>query len=288
MERFTHAGIEVRYRRAGAGPAMIFLHNGGTSSTIWRHQFEDLQDGYDVLALDLPGFGCSPRPQDGIVLSDYVDVVAALIDELGLAPVVLVGNCMGSAIAAGVAAEHPDAVAALVLVNPLTEATFAAGGLGRLHTMYGWAPAPTRFARRIARRVVPPEIAAVTTVRFQIGPKGVARGVHHDAELVAANRRADQLPALVDVLDDMRAYRALDEELDLSATPLCTIWGAENRVLSPRAGRRLGEHLAPQRAEELPGCGHLPMLEDPAAVTSIIAEFASIHVPPRRPAETTP
>ena len=278
MDRFEHDGVEIAYEARGDGPAILFLHNGGASSTIWRHQVADLSDSYRTVAVDLPGFGSSPRPATGIDLPGHVDLVAALVDRLDLAPVVLVGNCMGSNIAAGLAAQRPDDVVGLVLVNPLTEATFSAGWLGPLHKMARRLPGATRNLRRVARRIVPPRLGAQLALRFQFGRKGVAQGLHRDADLVAGYRRRDQLPALVDVLDDMGSYGALDDVRRDGGPPLCTIWGAQNRVLSPRVGQALGERLAPERAEVLDGCGHFPMLEDPAAVTAVVESFAQAHV----------
>jgi pimeloyl-ACP methyl ester carboxylesterase len=140
-------------------------------------------------------------------------------------------------------------------------------------------PGPTRALRRLSRRIVPPRLAARAAVRFQVGPEGRAHGVHRDPELLANNRRRDQMPALVDVLDDMAAYGGLDAGRPEAGPPLCTIWGARNRVLSPKAGRALTERLQPERAVELDGCGHFPMLEHPDAVTAVIAEFAAAHLP---------
>jgi len=280
MDRFTHAGVEIAYEQRGTGRALLFLHNGGASSTIWRHQVAALSDSYRTVAVDLPGFGSSPRPAAAVDLEGQIELLEALIDDLGLAPLLIVGNCMGSNMAAGIAARRPDDVVGLVLVNPLTEATFSAGWLGPLHTMARRAPGPTRVLRRLSRRLVPPRLAARATVRFQVGRSGRARGVDRDPELIRLVRRADQLPALVDALDDMGAYGGLDAGRGDGDTPLCTIWGAQNRVLSPKAGQRLDDRLAPERAERLDGCGHFPMLEEPETVTRIIEEFATAHVPP--------
>lgn len=278
MDRFEHQGVEIAYDQRGTGPALLFLHNGGASSTIWRHQTAALSSSYRTVAVDLPGFGCSPRPAGGIDLPGQVTLIEALVDDLGLAPVLLVGNCMGSNIAAGVAARRPDDVVGLVLVNPLTEATFAAGWLGPLHAMARRAPGPTRLTRRVSRRLVPPRRAAQAALRFQVGPKGRALGLHRDPTLVAGNQRTDQMPALVDVLDDMGSYGGLDAGLPEGGPPLCTIWGAQNRVLSPRAGAALDDELVPERAEVVDGCGHYPMLEDPEVVTGVIAAFAATHL----------
>lgn len=280
MDTYRHDGVEMAYERAGDGPGVLFLHNGGTSHAIWRNQTAALSDRYCTVATDLPGFGESPRPKDGIDLTGYVALVEAFVRDTMPVPVVIVGNCMGSNIATAVAAKAPDAVAGLVLVNPLTEATFSAGGLGLLHRMKRWAPWPTSVVRGVARKVVPPRVVAEMTLRMQLGPDGVAQGLHHDPDLIACNRRRDQLPALVDVLDDMNAYAALDHktaaDLDL---PVCAIYGERNRILSTEVGRGLGRRLGTELDETLGGCGHLPMLEQPDAVTREIEAFLAEHLP---------
>jgi pimeloyl-ACP methyl ester carboxylesterase len=279
VETFDHQGITIAYRREGAGPALLFLHNGGMSSTIWRHQVEALSDRFTTVAVDLPGFGASPRPVPPLDLDGLVDVVAALVDAEGLAPAVVVGNCMGSNIAVKLATERPDQVRALVLVNPLTEATFSSGWLGPLHKMQRLAPRTTRTVRAVSRRIVVPGAVARLVVRFQLGSRGAARGLQRDPQLVACNVRRDQLPALVDVLDDMSAYGAIDHLAERPGVPVCTVWGSENRVLSTRVGRELDRRLEPDRSEVLSGCGHLAMLEAPDEVTSIIRTFVDEQVP---------
>jgi pimeloyl-ACP methyl ester carboxylesterase len=272
MMQFEHDGVRIAYVRSGTGPGVVFLHNGGTSSVIWRNQFRALADAHTVVSVDLPGFGSSPRPPDGLDLGDHVVLISALIEALELAPVLLVGNCMGSNIGALITMTRPALVRGLVLVNPLTEATFDAGGLGLLHKVQRWAPGPSKLARRLSRSIVPPRVAARATVRFQLGTKGAASKLQHDPELLACNTRRDQLPALVDVLDDMDAYGALDEGRAVQV-PLCIVWGEQNRVLSPGAVRELSARLGPDREVVMEGCGHLPMLEDPERLRSIIEEF---------------
>ncbi len=79
------------------------------------------------------------------------------------------------------------------------------------------------------------------------------------------------MPALIDVLDDMGAYGELDR-LDGLDVPTTMIWGAANRVLSPKVGAALAERLGVDRSVVLDGCGHLAMLEEPDAVTALVVE----------------
>jgi pimeloyl-ACP methyl ester carboxylesterase len=283
MQTFTHRGLTVAYHDRGAGSAVVMLHNGGTSSTIWRYQGEALEGHHRVIAVDLPGFGASPRPTRPAELAAMVELIDALIEELDLAPALLVGNCMGSNIAVSLARRNPDVVSGILAVNPLTAASFSAGRLGLLHHMQRVAPRPTAALRSVARRFRAPHTAAALALRFQLGAKGVARHLHEDPELMACQLRADQLPALVDVLDDLNAYGALDnpnadgavdstdgEGRDL---PIWIVWGASNRVLSHRGGAHLAQRLRAERVEVIDGCGHLPMLEDPDALNSLLVEL---------------
>lgn len=273
MERIQLDDVSVAYERHGAGPSVLFIHNGGTSRRIWRDQCNSMSARYDTIAIDLPGFGDSPLPLEKLQFSRYVEIVEGLIESLDVIPLSIVGNCMGANIAAAVASKHPRWVSAVVLINPLTEATFSAGQLGPLHKLERWAPRTSAALRRISRAVVLPGVAAKVALRFQVGPKGAASGIARDPELIACNRRGEQLPALIDVLDDMDAYGQLDREGPDAGLPICTIWGAQNRVLSAKAGVRLNDVLGPDRSEVFEGCGHLVMLEDPQAVTQIIEEF---------------
>lgn len=274
MTTFSDGGLTVAYREAGSGPAILFLHNGGTSSTIWRHQLAALSGHRRVIAVDLPGFGDSPRPASPARLSQMVELIAAFIDAEGLAPVLLVGNCMGTNIAVSLARRDPQTVSGVLAINPLTEASFSGGRIGLLHSMDRFIPAPTRVARSLSRRVRTPRAAGSASLRFQLGDKGVELGLHHDPELLACQVRSEQLPALVDVLDDMSSYGELDKQGTPLEVPVWILWGDQNRVLSRQRARHLDRVLHAARVEVLDGCGHLPMLEDPDRVTDLISSLA--------------
>ena len=273
METFSSDGRTIAYCDSGSGPAVVMLHNGGTSSTIWRNQIEDLTGRHRVVAVDLPGFGASPRPDVPAQLGDLVDLVIDLVVAEDLAPALFVGNCMGTNIAATVARRRPELVSGILAVNPLTEASFGGGQIGLLHRMERVAATPTRALRSLSRRLCSPRPVGVATLRFQLGDKGTRLGLHHDPELLACQLRTDQLPALVDVLDDMAAYGELDRSGTAADIPVWIVWGEQNRVLSRRRAAHLPEVMNADRVELIAGCGHLPMLEDPTTVTTLIEDL---------------
>lgn len=274
MEEFDFRGLPIRYARAGAGDPVILLHNGGASHAIWRDVIPKLADGHEVFALDLLGFGASARPGSGYTLGNYIAMLGDFIDLHELKPVSLVGNCMGSAISLAFADVRPADVRALVLVNPLTDATFTGGALGPLLRLRKLAPRLSRLVYSALGPLRLPGFIGPVSVRLQLGKQGVSRGLQNTGELCDCYSSPGQLRSLLGVLDDLENYAVLDRmSPGDSFPPICTIWGLQNRILSPEAGRRLNAALRPQRQEWIPGCGHLVMLEQPGEVTRIIREF---------------
>ncbi|HEX4686995.1 MAG TPA: alpha/beta hydrolase [Nocardioides sp.] len=109
-----------RWGRAGGTP-LLFLHSLGPASSA---AFLGLaagpleEDGYDVAAPDLPGYGGSPPiPADAYAVPALAEMIASLADDLGWDRFVLVGHSWGGAIACHLAAAHPARIRALVLVD---------------------------------------------------------------------------------------------------------------------------------------------------------------------------
>lgn len=268
----------IAYARKGAGPPVLFLHNGGTSHHIWQPVMARMQHRFDVIAVDLLGYGASSKPGHSYTMDVYVEMVRTLLDTLELDQVHIVGNCMGSAIAAHVARAHPVRVRSLVLVNPLTEATFRQGWLAGVLAARRVSPRVIGGAYRKLSSLRLPGWTGTASLAFQLGRRGRSKGVHKDPELKALHTSDGQLRSLLEVLADIDAYAELDAlGFSKNMPPTLTLWGESNRVLSARAGKTLNTTLRPEQTRSIPDCGHLVMMEAPEETAALVQDFLDQH-----------
>lgn len=281
VETFSFRGLSIAFAHAGRGAPVVLLHNGGTSHAIWREVMPRLAERHEVFAIDLLGYGASSKPGSGYTMDLYVEILGAFVDERRLSPVALVGNCMGSAISLTFARRRPADVRALVLVNPLTEATLLAGGIGPTLWLKRRAPGVSGAIHGYLSKTPLPHWISEQTLRFQLGKRGRSQGVANSEELCACFSTPTQMESMVAVLDDIASYAALDRFTPPEGfPPITTVWGLDNRVLSVRAGRKLNETLRPSREAWIEGAGHLPMLEAPDEVGRVLLE--SLDAPAAR------
>lgn len=114
----------VFYKTAGlehAGPPLVFIHGvgAGSSSFMWRKNFDDLAKDFRVYAFDLLGFGFSDKPASAAYSADlYVQLIADFLREVSGHPANIIASSLGAAYAIRVADEHPEIVKALMLNAP--------------------------------------------------------------------------------------------------------------------------------------------------------------------------
>jgi pimeloyl-ACP methyl ester carboxylesterase len=111
-------GVRLAYREyGGAGAPVVLLHGLAGDSDEWAETAERLRERHRVVALDARGHGRSERLPADVSRAAHVADVAFVIEQLGLAPVALIGQSLGGNTAMLVAAERPDLVASLVLAE---------------------------------------------------------------------------------------------------------------------------------------------------------------------------
>src|SRR5215211_3749096 len=117
QHRLTLDGREINYAELGEGPALVFVHGLGASWQSWLENIPEFARDHRVVAMDLPGFGCSDMPAEDISIEYYANWTFRLLDDLGIERAAVVGNSMGGFTAAEMAIRRPERVQRLAVVS---------------------------------------------------------------------------------------------------------------------------------------------------------------------------
>lgn len=110
---------KVRTVRAGVGDTTLLLvHGFGESLFTWRAVFDQFARHYRVVAIDLPGFAGSDKPDVSYSLDSMTARLASFVDQWTTGPIVVVGHSMGGALATTLSLARPDRIRATVLIAP--------------------------------------------------------------------------------------------------------------------------------------------------------------------------
>ncbi len=254
----------VTYRRRGTGEPLLLLHGIGHHLQVWDPVFDLLAADRDVIAIDLPGFGTSPGLPDGVSysLSTVVPVLGALCEALGIERPHVAGNSLGGLLALELGREK-----LVRSVTALSPAGF-------------WTPAERRYAftvlqtmRHVAKVLPPPAVERMsrTTVgRTALTSMIYARPGRRSPEAVVAETGA--LRTAPGFEQTLAAGRNVLFTQDVPGVPVTVAWGSKDRLLPRRQGVRAKLAVPGARLVRLPGCGHVPMNDDPALVTRVILD----------------
>ena len=101
-------GMRIHYRRSGKGPTVVLLHGSASSLYGVEAVAQRLWGSFDVIRLDLPGFGVTgPRPDRDYRVATYAATLARFLDVIGVERCAVVGNSLGGNIAWNLALDHP-------------------------------------------------------------------------------------------------------------------------------------------------------------------------------------
>lgn len=109
--------LKISYQVEGIGTPIVLLHGWGAEANTFRYVIDRLSDKHQIFALDLPGFGLSEMPPDAWDASDYAKIITTFFDKLNIDKAHLIGHSYGGRISIVLAAEQPEKVNKLILVD---------------------------------------------------------------------------------------------------------------------------------------------------------------------------
>jgi pimeloyl-ACP methyl ester carboxylesterase len=259
-----HIGpVSITLTERGAGHPFLLLHGGGGPQTV--SAFADLLAQTRlarVFTPSHPGFAATPRPEPLTTIRSLAALYIALLDEIDLMDVTVVGNSIGGWIAAEIGLLGSPRISSLVLVD-------AVGIDVPNH------PVADFFALTM------PEVARLSyhdPDKFGIDPSKMPPA---QQAVMAGNRAALALyagkPSMVDP--------TLRGRLNAMTLPTLVLWGDSDRIADPDYGRAYARAIPTAQFQLLIGTGHLPQIETPTQLADAIWNFADRHNTNRRTAQ---
>ncbi|NJQ00960.1 alpha/beta fold hydrolase [Streptomyces zingiberis] len=274
--------LAVRSRppaREGLPPA-LYVHGLGGSSANWSALMALLAADLDAEAVDLPGFGHSPPPDDGnYSISAHARAVVRLLEARGRGPVHLFGNSLGGSVVTRVAAFRPDLVRTLTLISPALPERRPQ--LSAVPTGLLAVPGAAAFFRRATRNwTAERRTREVLTLCYgdpaRVDPDGFRAAV-------AEYERRLGLPYFWDVMTrsargvvdayTLGGQHSLWRQAERVLAPTLLVYGGRDRLVSFRMAGRASSAFRGSRLLALPEAGHVAMMEYPDAVARAFREL---------------
>lgn len=256
--------MSLAYERVGSGPPLVLLHGVGHRRQAWGPVLEWLTPHREVITVDLPGHGESP-PLDlagRLAPQALEEELSAMFGELGLDRPHVAGNSLGGRLA------------------------LEAGARGRAATVTALSPAGFwRSDRDLAYTKTVFRTMQVTGKWIEplvpvLSRSTAGRAVMY-APIVGRPSRLSPERSQGDLTAFLAAESALKAILNTATPftgqipdgiPVTIAWGTRDRLLRPHQARIARDRLPKARVVPLPGCGHVPMSDNPQLVADILLQ----------------
>ncbi|MDP2571885.1 alpha/beta hydrolase [Vibrio penaeicida] len=270
LKKIQVGELDIEYLRGGSGPPLVLLHGFGADKDNWVRISGDLVSDFDVIAIDLPGFGNSTQniALDYDVLSQ-VKRVKRITEALNLTEFNLAGSSMGGYIAGNFAAQYPNTVEHLWLISP-----------------FGVEDSEVSEMFVATKKGLNPMVLPRTEAEFMelldflfVEPPFIPSPiVHHLAgkakERVEINTKIfEQIHRMND--GEPRPDLPLDSVLENYGGSILITWGEKDRVLHVSGASVLKQVIPHAQLDIASDVGHLPMVETPSETAQSFLSFAT-------------
>ncbi|MGD8403483.1 MAG: alpha/beta hydrolase [Anaerolineales bacterium] len=253
MEKVNVNGVQIAYNRTGSGKPLVLVHGYPLDHTTWNEVVPLLKNDFDLILPDLRGFGQSDVVELQYKIVDMAADINSLLDHLGIEKTAIAGHSMGGYVA-------------LAFVRAYVERTL---GLGLVSSQ---APndSPERKQGRYeaAAEVMKSGVKPVAdSMSAKLSPDERVQAFVRD--LIAAQRPAGLAGAL----------KAMAERVDSTSDlygfqfPVVLVHGEADELIPIQRAREIKAAIPNATLIELPGIGHMPMMENPQATASTLKKM---------------
>ncbi len=268
---FPHGGSQVAYIDQGTGPPVVFIHGQGADLSSFAPVYPALAGHFRIIALDLPGFGKSDKPEPQISAEFYSDLIRTMIGELKLERPWLVGHSFGGLVALIYAEAFPADIAGMTLIDsagfydyPLPAQLI----FQQVFSVDAILNTPVAAARdnyyRTAFRQVNPLVDAFINTRMKLAEHRTVEHLNY-ARTMTANI---ELLFAKHFLHDPPRFEF----------PIHLIHGRQDQLV-PLAGAITAESFFPSaHLDIVEDCGHFPLLEHSERFNTLLKDFLMMHL----------
>lgn len=252
-ELLTVGGTTVQVLKGGNGAPLLILHGAG-GNPGWLSYHRALAQQYTVYAPSHPGYDRSSRPEWITTMTDMAHFYRQFIEELGLAPVHVMGSSMGGWLAAELAAMCPPYLKSLILVD-------AAGikpQVGEIAEILMVSPDVTKKLRFYDPSQVPDYDALVNR---QLTPE--------EQDMQWRNREMTSRLCWKPYFHNPK----LPAYLRGVKTPTLILWGKQDAIIPVHCGELYQQALPHATLHVIDRCGHAPALEQPQEFLQTVRAF---------------
>ncbi|HEX5346496.1 MAG TPA: alpha/beta hydrolase [Pseudonocardiaceae bacterium] len=270
--------MELAYNRCGAGPPLVLLHGAGHRRQAWLPVEERLAKHRDVISVDFPGFGESPPLPDHLSyeLDTAVIVLKEFFADLGLDRPHVAGNSMGGLVSLVLAQQ--GMVASATALSP--------AGL--------WSPMGRRVSLCMVRsvhrtaRYMPPKLA-LRLSRSAAGRTLMCGILFGRPDLLEPQVLLDDMQAMIDAVGFTPSLAAGEKIIfagEVPDVPVTIAWGSRDWLMRRPRGESVIRLIPHVRLLRLPGCGHVPMNDNPELVAHVLLTGSDHEQPHQRVSST--
>jgi pimeloyl-ACP methyl ester carboxylesterase len=260
----THGGHELRVARLGSGPPVILLHGYPDNLQIWSELAPRLAAHYEVFAFDWPGMGYSEAWSGGATPFDFARRLHTLMDGWKIEMAAIIGHDMGGQPALAFAAEHPQRISQLVVMNSLVIWDEKTSWEIALLRKFGWNRV---LLEHMSRAVF---FRAIRTFL----PRGYKLSAELHRDLWESFQRPEVRKFVVRMCAGYQGTLPRLKELYPSIrTPSLFLWAERDKHFPVAHARKLTEMVPGAKCEEILHAGHWMALNLADEVGSRILRF---------------